>query len=440
MANTVQYINRYPCLRKSIVCLLNYLPGLKRELKWSIRRTCVIRPEVFEMLKAAERRNCDNHTDRQLFIDISQFLWIDIGTGIQRVVRNILKQFIFQQSLAGFRIELVSALQNCQGYFYVKSLWSDEKKYSVPAGENPIYFKDGDIFLGLDLAQHAVTENDGFYQKLRNQGVLVKFIVYDILPVLLPEHFPHNIPDLHESWLKVIARTDGAICISKAVADDLEQWLTARSLLQSNFRINWFHLGAGIESNISEKKNFGAENFLNMAFTRPSFLMVGTLEPRKGYAQVLAAFELLWAKGVLFNLVIVGKRGWMTAELIQKMTRHSEWENRLFWIESASDEHLDTIYVKSVCLIAASYGEGFGLPLIEAAQHKLPIIARDIPVFREVAGESALYFSGKDAESLASAIEGWLILQAQGAVPDSGNISRLTWKKSADILIEKLKY
>lgn len=45
--------------------------------------------------------------------------------------------------------------------------------------------------------------------------------------------------------------------------------------------------------------------------------------------------------------------------------------------------------MSSTCLIAASFGEGFGLPLIEAAQHGLPIMARDIAVFREVAKEYA---------------------------------------------------
>ena len=56
----------------------------------------------------------------------------------------------------------------------------------------------------------------------------------------------------------------------------------------------------------------------------------------------------------------------------------------MLWLEGISDEYLDKVYAASTCLIAASEGEGFGLPLIEAAQHKLPIIARDIPVFREV--------------------------------------------------------
>ena len=70
---------------------------------------------------------------------------------------------------------------------------------------------------------------------------------------------------------------------------------------------------------------------------------------------------------------------------------------------------LEQVYDSADALLAASEGEGFGLPLIEAAQHGLPIIARDIPVFREVAGENAYYFSGKDPQTLTEALRNWLV-------------------------------
>ena len=120
--------------------------------------------------------------------------------------------------------------------------------------------------------------------------------------------------------------------------------------------------------------------------------MVATIEPRKGHHQTLKAFELLWGQGADINLVIVGKQGWLVEELIENIKAHSELNKRLFWQEGISDEYLENIYAESTCLIAASEGEGFGLPLIEAAQKGKPIIARDIKVFREVAGDYAYYF------------------------------------------------
>ena len=89
-------------------------------------------------------------------------------------------------------------------------------------------------------------------------------------------------------------------------------------------------------------------------------------------------------------------------------------------------------------LIAASEGEGFGLPLIEAVQHKLPIIARDIPVFREVAGEHAFYFCGLEPVDLANAISGWLGLNSKGLAPKSDEMPWLTWRESARQLIARI--
>ncbi len=77
-------------------------------------------------------------------------------------------------------------------------------------------------------------------------------------------------------------------------------------------------------------------------------------------------------------------------------------------------------------------------PLIEAAQHKLPIIARDIPVFREVAGEYAYYFDGKEPSDLAQSITKWLQLHASEQHPTSDNMPWLTWKESAAHLMQNV--
>jgi glycosyltransferase involved in cell wall biosynthesis len=116
------------------------------------------------------------------------------------------------------------------------------------------------------------------------------------------------------------------------------------------------------------------------------------------------------------------------------LRKHKELGKRLFLLESASDEFLTKIYATSTCLIAASYGEGFGLPLIEAAQHKLPIICRDIPVFREVAGQHAFYFDASDAIGLSASIKQWLLLYEKTAHPTSDRMPWKTWSESAENL------
>ena len=100
--------------------------------------------------------------------------------------------------------------------------------------------------------------------------------------------------------------------------------------------------------------------------------------------------------------------------------------------------YLDKIYAACTCLIAASEDEGFGLPLIEAAQHKLPILARDIPVFREVAGKYASYFYGNDPQDLVNAIRGWLMLYQNDRHPKSEAMSWVTWSQSTQRLLNVL--
>jgi glycosyltransferase involved in cell wall biosynthesis len=124
--------------------------------------------------------------------------------------------------------------------------------------------------------------------------------------------------------------------------------------------------------------------------------------------------------------------------LVERLCNHPESAKHLFWFKDVSDEYLEKLYATSTCLIAASEGEGFGLPLIEAAQHKVPIIARDIPVFREVAGENAYFFKGLKPENLVQVIKEWLILYKQGVVPDSNEIEWLTWSESAQQLLNKI--
>lgn len=163
--------------------------------------------------------------------------------------------------------------------------------------------------------------------------------------------------------------------------------------------------------------------------------MVGTVEPRKGHAQVLAAFELLWTKGYDIDLVIVGKEGGMVEALTNKLRQHFEAGQRLWWLKDVSDEYLVQIYRVSTCLIAASLGEGFGLPLIEAAKYQLPIIARDIHVFREVAGSHAYYFADTTAQNLAKAVVEWLQLKATLQQPGTESMPWLTWQQSASQLM-----
>ncbi|AZP11725.1 glycosyltransferase family 4 protein [Undibacterium parvum] len=376
----------------------------------------------------------------QLFIDISELVQRDAGTGIQRVTRSILKELLVNPP-EGYIVAPVYATQGNLGYRHARHFTAKMLGTTSTMNDDVIDHQPGDIFLGLDLQHHVVAAQKNYLSALRQDGVKILFVVYDLLPILLPHVFQAGTDSNHKAWLDTLMSFDGALCISRSVADELKIWQRTHGPNRLRpYAIDWFHLGADVANSIPTR-GFPADavRILKQIKQCPSFICVGTIEPRKRQTQVLEALELLWNQDVNVNLVLIGRQGWLVDSLIKHIQRHPELGKRLFWLDGISDEYLEQVYAASTCLIAASEGEGFGLPLIEAAQHKLPIIARDIPVFREVAGEYAHYFQGLHAADLASELNNWLSLYKTGGYPKSDDMPYLTWAQSAEQLTTCLR-
>lgn len=386
---------------------------------------------------------------KRIFLDVSATCRNDLKTGIERVVRALILALL-EAPPTGCRIEPVY-LDEFAGKWhyrlachYTLGLMGCPTETLYDEIVEPEY---GDILLGLDVAASTLVqaEHAGLIHDWRNKGVEMYFLVHDLLPIQMPEVFPPGADKSHTNWLQAVSRCDGAICVSKAVANDLAKWQQQTNIDYADrrpFKIGWSHHGADV-SNSSPSTGLpdDAEWVLRQIKNRPSFLMVGTIEPRKAYLQTIDAFSQLWHEGKDINLIIVGKEGWKDLpddmrrdipQTTERLIKHPELNRRLFWLAGISDEYLEMVYGASTCLIAASYGEGFGLPLIEAAQHKLPIIARDIPIFREVAGDSAYYFSANQPSALAQAIGAWL--KRTPSELEGRAMPYLSWKESASNL------
>ena len=424
-----------PALVKAVAELTGYLPSSSEclQLASSMARSLTLKTPL-----------------RQLLVDVSATCRDDLKTGIQRVVRALVWTLIHNAPL-GYRIEPVYLTDEGGVWHYRYARKWVSNILDIPeswALDDPVDYAPADAVLVADFTGPYAVEGEraGLYQQLRDDGVTLHFVVYDLLPIHVPDFFPPGQRGFSD-WLESITKiAHSLICISQTVADELRVWskdFGPKRLQPAEF--GWFHLGADIKSSIpSHGIPEGAALTLSWLAAKPSFLMVGTIEPRKGYLQTLDAFSLLWAQGIDVNLVIVGKEGWRgmsddlrrtIPEIVRRLRNHPEITKRLIWLEDISDEYLAKVYDVSICLIAASEAEGFGLPLIEAAQQDIPLIARDIPVFREVAGEHAHYFSGADPSSLANSVQCWLELHDRGAAPKSGGIKFLTWEQSAHQLL-----
>lgn len=388
----------------------------------------------------------------QLLIDITGTYFNDLKTGIERVTRALLLAFL-QQPPSGYRV-LPVYLSDTGGTWqylyatnYLKRLGLTSTSHS-PAANSPLTVQAGDILIGLDIAGERLIQASqaDIFRQLMAQQVRCYFLLHDILPIEMPKVFPVQADVSHHRWLKEICQLDGVICVSNTVAENLQAWVQQQHDINPNLAITYSHHGADIASSSpSTGLPDSATTVLSLLQSKPSFLMVGTIEPRKGYLQTLKAFSLLWKQGIDINLVIVGNEGWTALEehlrrdipdTVKVLTQHPEYQKRLFWLKGISDEYLNQLYKQCTCLIAASYGEGFGLPLIEAAQQGIPIIARDITIFREVANDHAFYFDRKEPEALAEAVKGWLKLYEKNSHPRSDDMPWLTWKESAKNLMD----
>ncbi len=382
---------------------------------------------------------------KQLLIDLSAMVQCDLKTGIQRVVRSILTH------ISNYPPEsyiITPVYWDGEYYRRANQFISKILPNSINIQGNSVVLDEivdvscNDIFLGLDFAVHCALNSQAVLRRFRSLGVEIYYVVYDILLIQHPEWFPKEADPFFRLWLAMISEiSTGLVCISQATANAVKDWVSESPPRRIEpLTIDYFHLGADIDQSLpSGGLPEDAETVLSALRMVPTILMVSTVEPRKGHTQALHAFNLLWRSGMEINLVIVGKHGWQVDDLVRQLDDHPERDKHLFWLQGISDEYLEKLYSVSTVLLAASEGEGFGLPLIEAAQHCLPIIARSLPVFREIAGDHAFYFEGKRPEQLADAIKAWLILNKEGRAPVSTGMSWSTWTESTQQLLKAIQ-
>ena len=375
--------------------------------------------------------NINSNTDqKQLLIDVSAIAQSDAKTGIQRVVRNLYLALLSAPPL-GFKIRPVAATtQKAYGY-----LPTDFLQHQTVISVLPIKVGNGDIFLGLDLSAHLIPHHLDQLWHWKSAGLRVSIVVYDLLPVLHPQWFNSKVTQNFHRWLRAIALlADSTITISRSVKTDFHEWMQLHHH-QSSIDIPCDIIPLGSELDIGT--NITQVQLPQQLAQQKFVLMVGTIEPRKGYADALDAFEKMWSTGNQTYLVIVGKHGWKTKSLRQRLYTHCELNKRLNWFDNADDKLLHTLYRHCIGVLITSKGEGYGLPIIEAIYFNKPVLARDLPVFREIAGNAISYFSNEVGQALTLALPLWLaqirVLQTQLHCSPQH-----TWSNSREVLLQTL--
>ena len=132
-------------------------------------------------------------------------------------------------------------------------------------------------------------------------------------------------------------------------------------------------------------------------------LFVGSLEPRKNLPALVRALEILHADGLDIPLSITGPKGWKN-QTIFGILEKSPVAGNITHLGFVSEEELRELYDTCAALVFPSFYEGFGLPVIEALAHRMPVLTTKGSVMEEVAGKFATYFDAGDPQSIANAI------------------------------------
>jgi glycosyltransferase involved in cell wall biosynthesis len=203
------------------------------------------------------------------------------------------------------------------------------------------------------------------------------------------------------------------------------------NLYEKGPRVSYWHLGSDFANMciaVEKKPDFTRVH-------HPYLLMVGTIEPRKSYELALNMMEILWEQGHELNLCIAGKEGWLVDKLMIRLRSHPLLNRKLFLFETITDSELAELYAHAAGLLFLSKGEGFGLPLVEAAAYGIDVICSDIPVFREIAGEYVSYVDLSNVNLLADQLVKWWQRLKAKDLPNPRKIPQLTWEESADSLL-----
>jgi alpha-1,2-rhamnosyltransferase len=291
-----------------------------------------------------------------------------------------------------------------------------------------VRFRPGDVLLLADATWNRPDLWPGV-ERARREGARVIALVYDLLPLEAGHPYYEPLARAFRAWLEwMVAVADGAIAISATTKAALAEFARPR---RDAFSIEAFRLGAELDGGGTALGARASGPHPGYAGLRPAsgsgaplFLMVGTLEPRKNHDLVLDAFETLWAEDSPARLEIVGRAPW--PPLLARIRGHRELGARLIHRDDADDRALADLYERATATICASSGEGFGLPAVEALARGCPVLASDIPAFREVSGAWCQYFA-LDRASLAAALRE----ATAGSLPRPRGFTWPTWEESA---------
>ena len=340
-------------------------------------------------------------------LDVSRLIWRlnrkRLPTGIDRVCLAYLDAFA-DRSLALIQWRsrrLVLPTADSQRLF---SLLRDGHASRLKAGLAAIVLRavlrgkrgqpqiGGKILLNVG---HTGLNAPGLVEWARQSGVSPVYLIHDLIPLTHPQFCRAAEDERHRVRMRqALESAHGIIANSQATLDDLQAFASSEGLSVPESVVA--HLGV---------EAFGARPG-DRLHPRPYFLCVGTIEARKNHALLLRLWQRLRDEmgAATPDLVFIGQRGWLADEVFAQLDQQQPGQGRVIELGRCDDDALATWIAHSRAVLMPSFAEGYGLPLLEALMLQAPVIAHDLAVYREIAGDVPLLIDVADEDAWLSAV------------------------------------
>lgn len=290
-----------------------------------------------------------------------------------------------------------------------------DRRVNASPQERPVYLH----------TSHTQLDRPAIPQWLAGADVAPVFFLHDVIPLDYPEFCRPGEQGRHLARLTTIAEHALLVLVnSRATAEAAQTQFDVNGLRVPPFAV----VPLGIED------CFRASAPRTPPQTRhPYAVVVGTIEPRKNLAFLLAVWRRLVEKhgDATPRLVIVGRRGWENENVLDYLERSSLMAPFLIEASDLSDLALAEVMAGARVVLAPSMAEGFDLPVAEALSIGAPVVASDIPVHREIGGALARYVDPLDGPGWMREIEAHCL--AAEPPPRAQGYAALSWREHVDL-------
>jgi glycosyltransferase involved in cell wall biosynthesis len=264
-----------------------------------------------------------------------------------------------------------------------------------------------------DLVHHT------FYSREAISSKPAVCTIVDMIPEVLPHEFP--LGDPHQGKFEMARRCGGVIAISESTKSDILR-------LMPGFKAKLAVIPLAVDA-----AQFRSLSRAPAKVMGDYILFVGNRAGYKNFDRFSEAAAAILASNEGLRLVCAGG-----TRLTERETLPFREAGVLQRVEHrhVTDEQLASLYRGASCFIFPSLYEGFGLPILEAFALESPIAVSDIPCFREVAGDAALYFDPKNVDSIREAITELLAhgnLRRDLIVNGSKRLAEFSWDRTAEL-------